>query len=451
MTWVGTKGVEPRCVDHSESALYIQAEAERKAKTKAEETKEASKMEKHEFHLGKREQDGEWSALVGIKMSDIKSRKMKYLWEGRIPQGKGVVIHGEPGNCKSQAVLSLAALISNGADWPDKAVNDMGARKVLIAGTEDDVEDTIKPRLQALGANMDNIVWLVRSVAGESDGTAKKRRILLKQDMKNLLRALKDDPKIVAVVFDPITGYYGDMDGNSNKDIRAVIEQLAEVLRITHVNAFTIIHENRRTDVSAINKILGAGALGQVFRVAYRFSKHPDGEKYHYVMAPSKANLTKCGSMEFNTAEIMVTLDDGGQQLQSYVVWGKAGDQSADDVILATKKREKEEATGEGEGVMDQITQMLQTELVGGRKLISSLHDIREEMGIKAEAMYKAKRQLHLVTTNEAGDVLTPAEAKGQSGLYWGLPTGDLGAAKRAFDAKIQKARGVMMENEEGL
>jgi hypothetical protein len=56
-----------------------------------------------------------------------------------------------------------------------------------------------------------------------------------------------------------------------------------------------------------------------------------------------------------------------------------------------------------------------------------------------------------LVTTNEAGDVLTPAEAKGQSGLYWGLPTGDLGAAKRAFDAKIQKARGVMMENEEGL
>jgi hypothetical protein len=164
-----------------------------------------------------------------------------------------------------------------------------------------------------------------------------------------------------------------------------------------------------------------------------------------------KANLTKCGSMEFNTAEIMVTLDDGGQQLQSYVVWGKAGDQSADDVILATKKREKEEATGEGEGVMDQITQMLQTELVGGRKLISSLHDIREEMGIKAEAMYKAKRQLHLVTTNEAGDVLTPAEAKGQSGLYWGLPTGDLGAAKRAFDAKIQKARGVMMENEEGL
>jgi len=26
-----------------------------------------------------------------------------------------------------------------------------------------------------------------------------------------------------------------------------------------------------------------------------------------------------------------------------------------------------------------------------------------------------------------------------------------LGAAKRAFDAKIQKARGVMMENEEGL
>lgn len=48
-----------------------------------------------EYVMVKRENDdGGKSYIVGIKLSDVKSRRMKWVWEGRIPQGKGVILQG---------------------------------------------------------------------------------------------------------------------------------------------------------------------------------------------------------------------------------------------------------------------------------------------------------------------------------------------------------------------
>jgi hypothetical protein len=268
---------------------------------------------------------------------------------------------------------------------------------------------------------MERIVWITRVI--DSEGTTKQRRRLrIKEDTKRLLKALRADKDIVAIVLDPITGFYGDTEGNSNKDVRPIMENLADMCRITHTNVFAIIHENRRTDVSSINKILGAGALGQVFRVAMRFAVHPDGEKHHFTMAPSKMNLTKCGGMDFSTEEMEITLDDGNTQAQSYVLWEGSHEHSSDDVEFETKKRQREEITGEGESQLKKMQDALELEVLGGRKLISDLHEVREKLGITKDLMYKAKKRLGLVTTNAEGDVLTSAEAKVAKGAYWGLP-----------------------------
>lgn len=53
-----------------------------------------------------------------IKASDIKPKEVKWLWYPYIPFGKVTLLQGDPGDGKSKFMLSLAALLLNGALLP---------------------------------------------------------------------------------------------------------------------------------------------------------------------------------------------------------------------------------------------------------------------------------------------------------------------------------------------
>jgi len=275
----------------AESQANLSAVLTHVAEPKAEEPEAAVpvKTTTHEFELTRREYKNGIQSLTGIRLTDIAMRRKDFLWLGRIPLGTISLVSGKPGCGKSLAALSFIACVTTGSPWPDGAENTMGPRSVLLAATEDDFEDTIKPRLAALGADMSRIVSIQRSV----DFSKKTARPLqLKEDTKLLLAALQDNPDIVLVVLDPITGFYGDVDGNSNKDIRPILQNIAKVCRDTKVCFVVIVHENKRAEANATDKILGAGALSQVIRSGMRFSPDPKGG---YIMANIKNNLGKSG------------------------------------------------------------------------------------------------------------------------------------------------------------
>jgi len=76
---------------------------------------------------------------------------LEWLWDGRIPRGKLCVVAGDPGLGKSYLTLYMAAVLSRGGEWPDGS---RAAREnVLIVSAEDDAADTIRPRLDRLGAD----------------------------------------------------------------------------------------------------------------------------------------------------------------------------------------------------------------------------------------------------------------------------------------------------------
>jgi hypothetical protein len=94
------------------------------------------------------------SAIIKT-FSDIQPEKIKWLWKNRIAIGKLTIFAGDPGLGKSQGTLDMAARLSRCDCFPDGTPGILG--DTIILSSEDDPRDTIRPRLDALNADMSRI------------------------------------------------------------------------------------------------------------------------------------------------------------------------------------------------------------------------------------------------------------------------------------------------------
>ena len=62
--------------------------------------------------------EGQKAELKMIRMSEVESQEVKWLWYPYIPFVKVTLLQGNPGDGKSELMLSIAALLSNGEPLP---------------------------------------------------------------------------------------------------------------------------------------------------------------------------------------------------------------------------------------------------------------------------------------------------------------------------------------------
>ncbi|MDP9369374.1 MAG: AAA family ATPase, partial [Chloroflexota bacterium] len=87
----------------------------------------------------------------GVLLSEVQPERLQWLSRGRLPQGKLTDLVGDPGLGKSTLALAWAAAISRGQALLN---GDPGPpRGVVILASEDGLADTIRPRLEAAGAD----------------------------------------------------------------------------------------------------------------------------------------------------------------------------------------------------------------------------------------------------------------------------------------------------------
>ena len=93
-----------------------------------------------------------------IKASEITPREVRWLWYPYIPFGKVTLLQGDSGDGKSKLMLSLAALLSEGAPLPfsDDEEN-YEPVTIIYQTTEDDADDTVVPRFNAAGGDSERL------------------------------------------------------------------------------------------------------------------------------------------------------------------------------------------------------------------------------------------------------------------------------------------------------
>jgi RecA-family ATPase len=223
------------------------------------------------------------AGAVLVTLADVQAETVSYVWPGRIARGKLQLVVGDPGLGKSQLTLDCAARVSRGAAWPDGGRAPLG--DVILLSAEDGLADTIRPRLDALGADVTRVHALtaIRTTQGNERG------FCLASDVAQLEHVIEQTGAIL-VVIDPISAYLGPTDSYKDGEVRGVLAPLAALGERSGAAIEAVMHLGKGAQRPALYRALGSVAFVAAARIVLAVAEHPDDETRR-VLAPVKANI----------------------------------------------------------------------------------------------------------------------------------------------------------------
>ncbi len=207
---------------------------------------------------------------VLVRLADVEREEVQWRWQHRIPTGKLTLVEGDPDTGKTFMTMALATAATRGTPLP----GDYGrfdAFDVLILTAEDGLGDTIRPRLEDMGADL-NRVHALTSIR-DFDGTEHFPN--LKEDLLMLESALAGG-NFGMIIIDPINAYLGGVDGNRDTDIRSVLGPLAAIAERYNVAVVAVRHLTKGGRDKAIYRGLGGIGYTAAARSVLLVGKNPN-------------------------------------------------------------------------------------------------------------------------------------------------------------------------------
>ena len=210
---------------------------------------------------------------VILNMEEVESRPVEWLWPGRIPLGKLTLCVGDGGCGKSTLTTDIAARVSSGTPWPDESESREPAG-VVILSAEDDPSDTVKPRLDAHGADCARVKML--TAISNPDGS---ERCVTLGDLDALEEAIDATPGCRLVIVDPVSAYsIKGLDSHNNSDVRTMLAPLADLAARRGVAVVSVSHLSKGGAVGtkALYRVMGSVGWGAAVRAAWGITVDPD-------------------------------------------------------------------------------------------------------------------------------------------------------------------------------
>ena len=336
-----------------------------------------------------------------VCVADVKAERVEWLWRGRIPLGKITVLDGDPGLGKSTVTLDLVARISRGRPMPGEA-EVRGPANTLLLSAEDGLADTIRPRLEAAGADLTLVHALMDVPAGSG---RRPPEIPLDLEMIEEEAARRE---VALIIIDPLFAYLGSsVNARTDHDVRRALAPLAAVAERTNAAVLVVRHLNKAPGGPAVYR--GGGSIGIIgaARSGLLLAADPD-DPTRRVLAPIKSNLGPAPPamalhLEAQTADAVAR-----------VVWdGTTRHRAAD--LLRQESPEVADA-------VEQAREWLANALADGDEHESAvLKEVARAAGVSESALKRAMKRLGV-----------EHEARGfPRQTYWRLPASTSGIDPR--------------------
>lgn len=279
-------------------------------------------------------------------LADVTPERVEWLWEGRLPAGKLTVVDGDPGVGKSTLALGIAATISVGGRWFDGSQAPLG--DVLLLSGEDGLADTVRPRLDAAGADSTRIHALTGVRFLHEDGVRGERDPDL-GDISAIEAAIRAN-NVRLVIVDVLMAFLPrGVDSHKDQDVRAVLRRLKDLAEQTGAAVLLLRHLNKGGSNTALYR--GGGSIGIVgaARMGYLAVKDPD-DPARVILAATKCNVAE---LPTSVAYRLTGTDNGAARVE----WLEETDHTADDLTGQRGLGDAEERDAASEFLTDYIRQ----------------------------------------------------------------------------------------------
>jgi hypothetical protein len=244
--------------------------------------------------------------LVLTPASDIKIRRVAWLWEGRIALGTLALLAGPEGLGKSTLASWLIARITNG-DLPGEHLDQ--PRAALICASEDSWEHTIVPRLMAAGAKLDLVYRVeVRSADEIAVGLSLPRDLIA-------LEAAAKETGASLLVLDPLMSRIAEgLDTHKDSEVRRALEPLTTIADRANLAILGLIHHNKSGSADPLQLVMASKAFTAVARSVHTVIADPDDEdSQRRLFGTPKNNLGRGNlpTLAFTLVGHAIPTDDG--------------------------------------------------------------------------------------------------------------------------------------------
>ncbi|HEY3395579.1 MAG TPA: AAA family ATPase [Lacipirellulaceae bacterium] len=237
-----------------------------------------------------------------FRLTDVTPTGIQWLWPGRIPFGYVTLLVSDPGAGKSLVALDVAARVSTGRSWPDQASDlnpepqTLNPSSVLVLNIEDHFASTVRPRLDALGADCSRIIGMSH-VPGEGVFHL-PQPVAINRDINRIEAMLREIPNCRLMILDPITAFFGDTSNRSTGNIWKVLLNLSWLAASANLAVLAVSHV-RKKEGAAIHSALGSLAFMAAARTAWTIAPDPD-DAGRRLFLPLKNNLAEsAGGLAF--------------------------------------------------------------------------------------------------------------------------------------------------------
>lgn len=339
--------------------------------------------------------------------TDVRLRKLEWLWPNRIPLGKMSLLVGVGGVGKSFLSLYMAAQISTGRPWIDTFGQNREPKSVFILTTEDDIDDTVGVRLTAAEADLRKIYFIQGiKVGGQEEGLTN-----LTKDVAMLMKAVHSVPDTKLVIIDPISAYMEGKNENKNAEVREYLNPLIQLAAVKKLSIVGISHLNKNQEQSAIHRVIGSAAFINAVRAAWLVQPDKDDPERR-LFVHLKGNLgTKPTGLAYKLMNRSVQTETGLAGSAYCAFEPELLDITAD-VLLAPEPRKKGRPRKQ-EGAEDWLVEFLSDGPKDARIVISAARQV----GFSKSILDRAKKNLGVQSYKMA-------DPDGRADHWdWALPT----------------------------
>ena len=222
-------------------------------------------------------------------MAAVAAESVQWLWRGWLPCRTLVLLAGKPGEGKSTIGLDFAARVSRGWTWPD-ASDGAAPGNVLILSAEDSPSATIRPRLDAAGADVARIFLLTAVSRTGHDGEARKDMPSLADDLPAVEAAAAEIGNVKLLLVDPLSAYLGAVDSHRDASVRSVLAPLQALAERVGACVLAIMHLRKSGGGDALDRVSGSGGFVAAARSAILVT-HDDANPERRLFLSTKSNL----------------------------------------------------------------------------------------------------------------------------------------------------------------